>query len=125
MVSHPRKTILLVGQDPDWKEWLSNVLQPFQLAWVAHKSDAMKLIAEEGRPVDMLLTDASNGSALVKWAREHCDFLPVIVADSHRPAMDKSYLLDLGALSVLEGDEPSRKLMSLLQTYFALDNSEN
>jgi DNA-binding response OmpR family regulator len=133
--THAGKTILLLEDEPALLKLLAHALSSYHVIEATTADEALRLFAERGRHVDLLIADVSlpagSGLRVAFFLRSESQNLPVILTSgypvSNWSAGDTADLQRLGSRSVeiIEKPFPARALLELVENLLGASPSES
>jgi len=132
--THAGKTILLLEDEPALLKLLAHALSSYHVIEATTADEALRLFAERGRHVDLLIADVSlptgSGLRVAFFLRSEIQNLPVILTSGYPldnwSASDTADLQRLGSSSVeiIQKPFPARALLNLVEKLLETASSE-
>jgi DNA-binding response OmpR family regulator len=133
--THAGKTILLLEDEPALLKLLAHALRSYDVVEASTADGALRLFAERGRHVDLLIADvslpASSGLRVAFFLRSEIQNLPVILTSGYPvnnwSASDTADLQRLGSRSVeiIQKPFPARALLDLVENLLGTSPPES
>lgn len=112
----PKLTVLLVDDDPDWLEIISQsfIREDFQTIKTTNAMAALKVLTS-GAKIDVIVSDfkmpEKNGLELIEMTRRHGIHTPFFMLSASREITEKA-VLDAGANGLFQKPVSSRSLVA-------------